>query len=279
MLKPLGRPVPHAVAALLCLLLTCAAVANDTTQHLASTGQPETLSYELLETLPHNPNWFTQGLLMEGEWLYESAGRYRHSEIIQYNAKNNQIKNNLKLHFRLFAEGLTLLNDTFYLLTWQNNQLLTFDRNLTPLKTIAYDGEGWGLTHNGKQLIMSDGSANLLFRNAETFAIEKTITAHSLHQRGQQWRQQTWPKLNELEYVGGIIWANQWQTQQILAIDANTGRVLATLPLEPITQQHTQDNNSVLNGIAYAQEHHAFWITGKFWDKRYLIRPSGLLPD
>ncbi len=234
------------------------------------------LGYELLQTEPHNENWFTQGLMLDEGTFIESAGRYHVSEIVRYNT-DNTITQRYHLSSRQFAEGLTLLNDIVYLLTWQSEQLLTFDRSLQPLQTLTYNGEGWGLTDNGEQLIMSNGSANLLFRNAKTFAIERIITAHSFQVHKQTLHRKTWDNLNELEYVDGVIWANQWQTDHILAIDAESGRVLAILPLTPLVmeqKEHNSNGNSVLNGIAYAPAEKAFWVTGKLWNKRYLIRPS-----
>ncbi len=262
----------------LLLLVASRATSGETLPANQSTvTTPVKLGYQLLQTKSHNEDWFTQGLILDGDTFVESAGRYRVSEVIRYNADDNSVIQRYKLAARQFAEGLTRLHDTLYLLTWQNEQLLTFDPTLQLQQTITYTGQGWGLTHNGHQLIMSDGSANLYFRNAESFAIERTITAHSWQIHKQTLQQKTWDNLNELEYVDGIIWANQWQTDRILAIDAQTGQVLATLPLTPLVleqQQRGSSSNSVLNGIAYVPEEQAFWVTGKLWNKRYLIRPS-----
>ncbi len=195
----------------------------DTPANRLVTGKPPVIGYELLQQKPHNTEWFTQGLLTDGEWIYESTGRYHRSKIIQYHQDSNEINHIYHLDPQVFGEGLAHFNGTFYWLSWKHGTLYLFDDQLTPTGTLPYQGEGWGLTNNSSQLIMSNGSSQLFFRNPQTFAIERIITVHHTEQRPKSLKTVEWDNLNELEYIDGVIWANQWQESHLLAIDAKTG--------------------------------------------------------
>lgn len=217
-----------------------------------------TLYPSIKKTKPHNPKSFTQGWIKEGDIFYESSGLYGRSFVTRY-GNNKTITNNLPNQY--FAEGLTLFNDALYLLTWKEEILLILDKNnLKITATLPYSGEGWGLTHNGSQLIMSNGSADLLFRNTTDFSITRQITVPLPLQ------------LNELEYVDGVIWANDWKKDDIYAINSEDGCLLARIDLSSLRKQAVTPNNSnVLNGIAYDTKEHGLWVTGKYWPTRYLI--------
>jgi glutamine cyclotransferase len=216
------------------------------------------LKVQILDTQPHNTNSFTQGWIKDGDYFFESSGHYRRSFIQRY---NHQSTTTVNLPGKYFAEGLTLIDDTLYLLTWKAGTLLLLDKTSLKIKQrIAYKGEGWGLTHDGKALIMSNGSPELLFRDPHDFSITRRITVKLPLQ------------LNELEYVNGVIWANNWKEDRLYAINSHNGCLLGTMDLSSLRTQikHTAKAD-VLNGIAYDATHNALWVTGKYWPKRYLI--------
>ncbi len=229
-----------------------------------------TLSYEVLQELPHHSESFTQGLYLSGDSLYESSGIYGRSYIQKYDAQSNEINHERKLPGNLFAEGLTLFNNRIYLLTWKAGVALVLEPDtLNPIKQLRYDGEGWGITHDGKHLITSDGSHQIRYRNPQTLAVVRTIDVHN------SWRR--YKHINELEFADGAIWANVWQQDIILKISPKDGSVLGVLNLTPLRKQNlshqkTKSIEQVLNGIAYDNTKNAFWVTGKFWPKRYLIK-------
>jgi glutaminyl-peptide cyclotransferase len=206
----------------------------------------------------HHSGSFTQGWIKDEETFYESSGMYGRSFVQHYSDKKSITVN---LPHRYFAEGLTLFNNMIYLLTWKEETLFILDKNtLQTISTLAYSGEGWGLTHNGSQFIMSNGSADLFFRDADDFSISRRITVPLPLQ------------LNELEYVNGVIWANDWNKDDIYAIDSTNGCLLAKMDLSALrTQTVMPDNNNVLNGIAYDSTVEGLWVTGKYWPTRYLI--------
>lgn len=224
------------------------------------------LTYTVLQEAEHHKESFTQGLYLTGSQLYESSGLYGRSFIQRYDVATNKIQVKRKLPGRLFAEGLTLFNNQIYLLTWKAGVALVLDPvSLVPTQQLSYAGEGWGITHTPKYIITSDGSSKLNFRDPQNFEVTRSITVHN------QWRR--YKNLNELEYAEGAIWANVWQSDLLLKISPKDGTVLGTVNLSALRkQQTTLANENVLNGIAYDPEKKAFWVTGKFWPKRYLIK-------
>jgi glutamine cyclotransferase len=219
---------------------------------------PLAISAIVTQTQPHNANTFTQGWIKEGDVFYESSGLYGRSFLQRYQT-NSTATANLPAHY--FAEGLTLFNDRLYLLTWKAETLLVLNKDTLAIEnSLSYKGQGWGLTHNGSQFIMSNGSSHLLFRDPNDFSIQKRIIVKQPLQ------------LNELEYVDGIIWANDWNKDSIYGISSHNGCILATIDLSNIRQQAVTPNPSnILNGIAYDSQAHGLWITGKYWSTRYLI--------
>lgn len=266
--------------ALLCLSLNCFAnetpfkktiVASVKTQQI----QPTTIHYQIIAERSHKPNLFTQGLVIKDGYFYESSGLYAKSMLVAYPvAEPETTWAKLSAPFykkhtfapQYFAEGVTILNNKLYQLTWQENTVFVMDAaNFTILNTFNYQGEGWGLTTNSSQLIRSDGSSNLFFHNRDNFSVEKKIHV-SLNQ-------QPIDKLNELEYAEGFIWANIWHDNRILKINPETGVVVGVLDLTAIAQKiNLSDAESVLNGIAYDADKKALWITGKQWPKMYLLK-------
>ncbi len=221
--------------------------------------------YEILETKDHDPTLFTQGLIVDGDDLIESAGRYGRSRIVRYNAETGNVSKSSPLPNSIFAEGIHQLDDSIYLLTWQEGRAYRLEASSFLIRQVfPVETEGWGLTHDGQHFIQSDGSDKLYFRNSSTFKIEKTITVHD---GGQPLHM-----LNELEFAGGLVWANVYMTPIIAAISPDNGKVVLRLDLSELTARHSDGTpGHVLNGIAYDSERDAFWITGKCWNKRYLI--------
>ncbi len=259
--------------ALLCLSLS--SIANTETLKKTSTSQVTQLHYQIIAERSHKPSLFTEGLIVKEGYFYESSGLYAKSMLVSYPiAEPASTWAKLSAPFskkqlipeRYFAEGLTLLNNKLYQLTWQEGTLLIYDAiSFNLLGTLNYKGEGWGLTSDGKQLIRSDGSTRLFFHNAENFDIEKTLDV-SLNQ-------QPIINLNELEYNDGFIWSNIWHDNRIVKINPTTGEVVSILDLSNLVQTlHLHDPESVLNGIAYDADKKAFWITGKQWSKIFLIK-------
>jgi glutamine cyclotransferase len=161
------------------------------------------------------------------------------------------------------------LGDTIYQLTWRNSLVLQYDKDtLALLRSVSWPREGWGLTHNGRQLILSDGTAVLSFLNPETLAEERRITVHDAHREIEH--------LNELEYVAGAIYANVWRECRIAIIAPEDGRVTAWLDLAPLCTRAQKGSEDVLNGIAYDAERGTLFVTGKLWPMLFGIRvPSG----
>jgi glutamine cyclotransferase len=232
---------------------TADAKENDLTKSQLTIIEPS-----IKKTAAHNIQSFTQGWIKDRDTFYESSGLYGRSFVQRY-SKNKTITTNLSS--RYFAEGLTLLNEQIYLLTWKEEILLVLDKDtLKVTSTLPYSGDGWGLTNNGSQLIMSNGSADLLFRNSTDLSITRRITVQLPLQ------------LNELEYVDGVIWANDWNKDDIYAINSENGCLLAKIDLSALRKKAVKPNSSnVLNGIAYDARENGLWVTGKYWPSRYLI--------
>lgn len=254
------------IIALFCLTLAAnATLANE----------PATLHYQIIAERSHKTSLFTQGLLINGHQFYESSGLYHKSLLVSYPVAEPEstwakmtapFTQKQSVPDRFFAEGLALLNNKLYQLTWQEGALFVYDaHSFSLVNTLYYKGEGWGLTTDGKSLIRSDGSANLYFHHAENFALEKTITVMR--------NKNPVANLNELEYADGFIWANIWHDNSILKINPTTGEVVASLDLNELANKlHLADSESVLNGIAYDIDKKAFWITGKQWPRMYLLK-------
>jgi glutaminyl-peptide cyclotransferase len=231
----------------------------------AQTPRAVMQSYSIVKTHNHDPTAYTQGLVWNGTGFFESTGQYGQSTLRETTLEGRVLRS-VPVDDKMFAEGLAWLGGKLYQLTWTNNKALVYDAKTFKLEgTRAYKTEGWGLTTDGKNLILSDGSSQIFFLEPSTFAVVRTITVSNA---GSEIRQ-----LNELEWVGGEIWANIWQTDLIARIDPKNGRVLAYINLVGLRPQNTQQNfDSVLNGIAHDSKTGRIWVTGKLWDKLYEIK-------
>lgn len=223
------------------------------------------IRYKILEERAHDPALFTQGLVMDGADLLESSGQYGSSFVRRYRLDSGKVLQENKLPKDEFAEGLAVVGQRLYLLTWREHTLYILDKlELKPLYKLSYEGEGWGLTFDGSHLIMSDGSDTLSYRNKKNFTVKRSVNVKDAGKPVSQ--------LNELEYAWQSIWANVWREDRILQIDPLTGEVRGELRLGSLVKKNGGNFNKVLNGIAYDKNADALWITGKYWPKKYLIK-------
>lgn len=221
---------------------------------------------EVVNIYPHDADAFTQGLLFHDGQLYESTGRYGKSVLSVRDIKTGKVLREVKVAEEYFGEGITLLKDKIYQLTWQNETLLIYDaRLLKEIRKIKYAGEGWGLTTNGRHLLMSNGSSTLTFHDPETFKVIRKI-----HVRDGD---RAILRLNELEFVKGEIWANIFMEDWVVRISPKTGKVKGWIDLSSIRSylpRHAQID--VINGIAYDESADRIFVTGKLWPKLFEIR-------
>lgn len=215
---------------------------------------------EVVRTYPHDERAFTQGLVFDNGSLYESTGLYGASSIRRVDLETGEVLQIQRLPDQLFGEGCTVWNDTIVQLTWKAGLGLVYDKTSFAVRhQFAYNGEGWGLTHDGDRLIMSDGTSTLRFLDPE-----------SLEQIGQvQVLDQGEPvvDLNELEWVDGEIWANVWKTPKVVRIDPQSGEVLGWIDFSSLTEQQPR---GVLNGIAMKGKQ--IFVTGKRWTSIYQVK-------
>ncbi len=221
----------------------------------------------------HDPTAYTQGLEFYKGVLFESTGDFENSSLRKTDFKTGKV---LEKHVmgtkEIFGEGITILKDTLYQLTWQNNIVYVYDvKNINkPIKTFKWANEGWGITNNGTDLIVSTGSANIYFINPADFRVKTTIVVET--DTG------TMDRINELEYIDGFIYANRYgENGYILKIDPSTGHVVSKIIIPNIEEQYFKGkltdpkNNEVLNGIAYDSASKKLYITGKHWPKLFEV--------
>ncbi len=213
---------------------------------------------------PHDPQAFTQGLLFVGERLYESTGLYGSSTLRLVDLTTGVVQKSVSLSPSEFGEGLASVDQHLVQLTWKSGLAHVYDLgSFQRQRTFDYSGEGWGLCFDGKRLVMSDGSSSLFFRDPTTFAMTGSV---AVSRDGANVR-----RLNELECVNGWVYANVWQTQEIVKIDPNSGSVHATVTVGGLLTAGEAANADVLNGIAYSPLNGRFYITGKLWPKLFEV--------
>jgi len=230
--------------------------------------------YRVVHVYPHDPSAFTQGLIWVDGHLYESTGLNGTSSIRSVDLSTGKVLRNYDLPREYFGEGLTDWGQTLVQLTWKAHMGFVYDRtSFKLLRTFKYDGEGWGLTHNQNELIMSDGTAYLRFLDPITFAETHRIRVVD---------EMDYPveKLNELEFVHGEVYANIWQSDEIARISPRRGKVLGWIDLSGIVlNRPPKGADSVLNGIAYDRAKNRLFVTGKDWPELFGIKviPHGSL--
>jgi glutaminyl-peptide cyclotransferase len=221
-------------------------------------AQPARLTTRVHARYPHDPNAFTQGLVWDRGQLFESTGLIGESSLREVALQTGEVLRRVDNDSRVFAEGLALVGASLMQLTWHNERAMVFDRaNFKQTHELRYRGEGWGLCHRGRELVMSDGTESLSFRDDQTFALKRKVrvTRDGAAQR----------MLNELECVDGKVYANVWQTDDIVRIDPGTGRVDAIIDAKNLLSDAERASADVLNGIAYMAERERFLLTGKRW--------------
>ena len=249
------------------LLIACSS-SDPTDRHNTTVKAPEIndgadigiprYTYNIVDTYPHDPEAFTQGLVYSNGFLFESTGLHGQSSLRKVELTTGRVLKRHNLDQEYFAEGLALVNDRLFQLTFRQHVGFIYNRDsFEPLGGLSYSTEGWGLTHDGSRFIMSDGTPWLYFRDNESFAkigrIQVTYDGGKLR------------NLNELEFVNGEIYANLWQTDLIARIDLDTGRVIGWIDLRGLLSVEEKVAADVLNGIAYDANNDRLFVTGKLW--------------
>jgi len=230
-----------------------------------STG-PRVWNYEIVNTFAHDPNAFTQGLVFEDGVLYEGTGLNGSSELRKVELETGDILQRRKLADKYFGEGITIFGDHIFQLTYQSKTGFVYDKETFELlNEFTYPTEGWGLTHDGEHLIMSDGTPMLYFLNPNS--LKRVHKVMVLEEEKAVWG------LNELEYVEEQIFANVWPGDRIARIDPGTGQIIGWIDCKGLfTQRDFNDETDVFNGIAYDPNDSRLFVTGKCWPKLFEIK-------
>lgn len=225
------------------------------------------ISYSIVATYPHDTSSYTEGLEFYQGQLIESGGNYGKSKLFSYDLTSGKSSRTIPLDAKYFGEGITVVNDTLYQLTYKEQVVHAYSvKDFKKIKEFSINGDGWGLTNDGKNIIASNGSSNLYFYEPGTFRLLKT---QLVTENGSPV-----VNINELEYINGFIYANQYQYNYILKIDPNSGQVVGKMDLtdlmNKIKTQHPYVD--VLNGIAYNPETKKFYVTGKYWPQIFELQ-------
>lgn len=252
------------------LMLAC----NDTKEESTSDNTtaaiptPANIGYNIVKVYPHDITSYTQGLIWFNNTLYEGTGLEGESRLMKIDIETGKSTQKIDIPSEYFGEGITILNDKIYQLTWEDHKVFVYDlATFKKIKEFDWNLQGWGISHNGKQLLISTGDSNIYFVNPETFAIEKTLGVYD--NNGYL------SNLNELEFVNGTIYANVYLKDYIAKINPETGLVEGRIDLTSILQKTGQpitENTDVLNGIAFNPANNSFYVTGKRWPALYEIK-------
>ncbi|MBU8881870.1 glutaminyl-peptide cyclotransferase [Kaistella sp. DKR-2] len=239
---------------------------QDATINVFAKNPEAKLSYEIVKDYPHDPKNFVQGFQIEGNVIYESDGQNGSSRIMKYNLGTTTPLVSTPQSAEIFSEGAAIVGDKVYQLTWKNKKGFVYNKSdLSLIREFAYPnviGEGWGLTYDGKNLILSDGTKNIYFLDVnDPSKIVRYISVAGSTEAYEQ--------LNELEYHNGFIYANVWQKPIILKINPANGEVVGKFDFSEIAKRHTTNEDDVLNGIAFKGDN--MLVTGKNWDKIYEV--------
>ncbi|RCW47713.1 MULTISPECIES: glutaminyl-peptide cyclotransferase [unclassified Halanaerobium] len=231
----------------------------------AVSAKIKSYSYKIINTYPHDSTAFTQGLEFFNGFLYESTGLYDKSSLKKINLNTGEILKIKKLPGNHFGEGITILNDKIYQLTWKAKTAYVYDLNFNLLKEFSYKGEGWGLTNDSQHLIMSNGSNKIYYRNPDNFSVLRTIEVAAYGEKISN--------INELEYINGEIFANIWFEDYILRINPESGEINSMINLSGIINPDNYLHEiNVLNGIAYDEDTGRLFVTGKLWPHIFEIK-------
>ena len=222
-------------------------------------------TYAVVQTYPHDTDAFTQGLIYADGFLIEGTGLYGHSSLRRVELSTGNIIQQVELPYEYYGEGITAVNGTIIQLTWSTNIGFIYDKtNFALLGNFTYPTQGWGLTFDGEQLILSDGSDTLYFLDPATFQRTGQIKVYDGNASVNY--------INELEYVNGDVYANIWKQQKIAVIDLETGQVEAWVDLTGLEDSTSLGSEEVLNGIAYDAPNDRFFVTGKNWPHVFEIK-------
>ncbi len=256
--------------------LTATVTVDDETETLTKTIKiynnvlPEIYTYEIVNTYPHDITSYTQGLEFYNGELYESTGQYKESKLRKVNFETGEVLRNIDLSDNYFGEGLTILNEKLYQLTWRAKRGFIYDVNsFEKLSTFNYGKsiEGWGICNDGSTIYKSDGTEKIWLLNPENLTEKGHIEIYT--EKGKI------PSLNELEWIDGKIFANIYQRNGVVIINPKTGGVEGVIDFKPLRKLVTQhDELDVLNGIAYHPERQTIFVTGKNWDKLFEVKIS-----
>ena len=241
--------------------------------------EPASLGYSVVNSYPHDTAAFTQGFEILNGKMLESTGLLKQSTLRLVDIKTGSVKEKIKNPDDVFAEGLTVFNDTIYQLSWQNHVIFLYNaKDLKSIGTLPWSGEGWGITHDSTHLIISEGSEKLYFVDPGTLKLRKVLSVSD--------NLGAVNNLNELEMIDGFIYANRWQYDYILKIDPSTGHVVGRLNFQDFLARNSKkdlsylkkegstavESGAVLNGIAYDPKEKKLYITGKLWPEVFEIR-------
>jgi glutamine cyclotransferase len=233
----------------------------------AKTDRTPVYPYRVIRSYPHDRLAFTQGLVYEEGFFYEGTGLHGQSALRKVDPATGRILKETRLEPSHFGEGIAIFGNRIVQLTWKSRIGFVYDKNSFQLvRTFAYPGEGWGITHDGKRLIMSDGTSLLRLLDPRDFREVATLGVHD--EKGPV------TGLNELEYVRGEIYANIWPTERIAVIDPKSGRVRGWIDLKGLLGKVDAQGADVLNGIAYDARGDRLFVTGKLWPKVFEIKTS-----
>ena len=236
-----------------------------TSRDLGAQGSTPVDTYRVVKVYPHDASAYTQGLIYRDGFLYESTGLNGSSSLRKVRLETGEVVQQRRIDRTHFAEGLADWNGQLVQLTWQSNIAFVYElASFAPRRTLSYSGEGWGLTHDGKRFILSDGTNQLRFLDPETFRELGRVTVMD--------GQTPVRDLNELEYVRGEIYANVWHTDRIARISPETGRVVRWIDLRGLMSGGFKlDAEAVLNGIAHDPARNRLFVTGKLWPRLFEI--------
>jgi len=261
-----------ALYAVLLLLIACnnpdAGKGGDNTGG-GGADEPTALSYSIVETFPHDTSSYTQGLIVYKGEMYEGTGNYYKSHLIKVNIKTGAAEKKLPLPDSTFGEGITILHDTLYQLTWKEHVVFAYKiPEMKLVKTFRIETEGWGLTTDGTNIIASDGGSNLYYYDPATFALLRTQSVMEAGSLAYN--------LNELEFMNGYIYANQYEQPYIFKIDPASGIVVAKVDLSRMwgRVKNIDPVADVPNGIAYDSVAKKIYVTGKLWPELYQVEFS-----
>ena len=228
--------------------------------------KPKQFSYVIVHSYPHDPMAFTQGLAWDQGIVYEGTGKRGRSSLRRVDLQTGRVEQEIDYEKDIFAEGITVFHNKIYQLTWKNKTVFVYDKHdFAIIKSWRFPREGWGITHDNRNLIVSDGTSTLYFLDPETLSERRRIAVHDNSGRVKY--------LNELEYVKGSVYANVWKSNRIAIINPDNGVVEGWVDLSRLREQLICDKPpNVLNGIMYDPEGNRLFVTGKLWPTLFEIR-------